>query len=118
MRDLEEKSFVLLVIVVTVAFVVDPVAVQRGDPVGDRARDRVQAALPPYPARDRREAECRRARLLGGSPFIVVLPVIGITAALVRQAVATYKQLELSKLDPGLFLSRIPEMLPGWAADS
>ena len=47
--------------------------------------------------------------------FIVVLPVIGITAALVRQAVATYKQLELSKLDPGLFLSRIPEMLPGWA---
>src|SRR3954465_1695701 len=41
-------------------FRVDPVAVQRGDPVGDRACNRVQAALPPYPARDRREAECRR----------------------------------------------------------
>jgi len=46
--------------------------------------------------------------------FIVVLPVIGITAALVRQAVAAYKQLELSELDPGQFLSRIPEMLPDW----
>jgi predicted PurR-regulated permease PerM len=115
MRNLEEKSFLLLVILVTVAFVwiLWPFsgAILWGTVLAIVFRPLYRRIL---------HATGERANVaalisLGVILFIVVLPVIGITAALVRQAVATYKQLELSKLDPGLFLSRIPEMLPGWA---
>src|SRR4051812_6320126 len=114
MRNLEEKSLLLLVIAVTMAFVwtLWPFsgAILWGTVLAIVFRPLYRRLLHATGGRPNIAALVSLMAIL----FIVVLPVIGIAAALVRQAVATYSRLELSKLDLGQFLSRIPEMLPDW----
>ena len=118
MRDLEDKSFLLLVIAVTVAFVwvLWPFS-------GAILWGTVLAIvfLPLY----RRILQWTRQRpnlaallTLAIILFIVVLPVIGVGAALVRQTIAVYQRIELGDFDPGLFVSQWPEALPEWAVSA
>jgi predicted PurR-regulated permease PerM len=117
MRDLEEKSFLLLVIAVTVAFlwILWPFS-------GAILWGTVLAIvfLPLY----RRILQWTRQRpnlaalvTLAIILFIVVLPVIGVATALVRQAVAVYQRIEFGEFNPGLFFKQIPESLPEWAVE-
>jgi predicted PurR-regulated permease PerM len=118
MHDLEDKSFLLLVIAVTVAFlwILWPFS-------GAILWGTVLAIvfLPLYRRilRGTRQRPNLAAFLtLVIIVFIVVLPVIGVGAALVRQTVSVYQRIELGDFDPGLFVSRIPEMLPEWAVSA
>ncbi len=115
MRDLEEKSFLLLVIVVTIAFlwILWPFS-------GAILWGTVLAIvfLPLY----RRILQALRQRqnlaallTLVIIVFIVVLPVIGVGAALLRQAVATYHRIQINGFDVGEFFGQIPNTLPEWA---
>src|SRR4051812_19752261 len=116
MRDLEEKSFLLLLIVVTVAFVwiLWPFssAILWGTVLAIVFRSLYRRILHATRQRQNVAALVTMTIIL----FIVVLPVVGLSAALVRQAVATYKHIEVGEFDAGHFLSHLPETLPGWAA--
>jgi predicted PurR-regulated permease PerM len=115
MRGLEEKSFLLLLIAVTVAFVwiLWPFsgAILWGTVLAIMFRPMNRRILYTIGQRPNVAALISLAVIL----FIVVLPVVGLGAALVREAVAMYKQIEVGEFDVGLFFSRIPETLPGWA---
>jgi predicted PurR-regulated permease PerM len=120
MRDLEDKSFLLLVIAVTVAFVwiLWPFsgAILWGTVLAIVFRPLYRRMLRSTRQRPNLAAFATMAIIL----FIVVLPVIGISVALVRQAVAVYGLVqagEFGDLDPGRFFRRLPEILPGWAVD-
>jgi predicted PurR-regulated permease PerM len=117
MRDLEEKSFLLLLTAVTVAFVwvLWPFsgAILWATVLAIVFRPLYRLILRLLGQRQNLAAVATLAIIL----FIVVLPVIGLGAALVRQAVATYQRFELGAFDPGQFATQIPEMLPGWATD-
>ena len=113
MRDLEEKSFLLLLIVVTVAFVwiLWPFsgAILWGTVLAIVFRSLYRRILHATGQRQNVAALVTMTIIL----FIVVLPVVGLGAALVRQAVVTYKHLEVGEFDAGRFLSHLPETLPG-----
>ncbi|MGE0259579.1 MAG: AI-2E family transporter [Alphaproteobacteria bacterium] len=117
MRDLEEKSFLLLVIAVTVAFfwILWPFS-------GAILWGTVLAIvfLPLYRRIlrwSRHKPNLAALVTLAIILFIVVLPVIGVAAALVRQTIAVYQRMEFGGFNPGLFLSQIPETLPQWAVE-
>jgi predicted PurR-regulated permease PerM len=116
MRDLEEKSFLLLLIVVTVAFVwiLWPFsgAILWGTVLAIVFRSLYRRILHATGEKQNVAALVTMMIIL----FIVVLPVVGLGTALVRQAVVTYKRLEVGEFDAGRFLSHLPETLPGWAA--
>jgi predicted PurR-regulated permease PerM len=119
MRDLEHKSFLLLVIAVTVAFVwtLWPFsgAILWGTVLAIVFRPLYRRILHATRERPNVAALASLAVIL----FIVVLPVIGIATALARQAVAVYRRVEAGEfgdLDPGSFFQHLPETLPGWAA--
>ncbi|MGD9617174.1 MAG: AI-2E family transporter [Alphaproteobacteria bacterium] len=116
MRDLEQKSFLLLVIAVTVAFVwtLWPFsgAILWGTVLAIVFRPLYRRILHATGERPNIAALLSLTVIL----FIVVLPVVGLGTALVRQAVAVYQRIEIGEFDPGLFFSRIPETLPEWAA--
>lgn len=115
MRDLEEKSFLLLVIMVTVAFVwtLWPFsgAILWGTVLAIVFRPLYRRILHATGQRANVAAFVSLTVIL----FIVVLPVVGLGAALVRQAVAVYRRIETGEFEPGLFFSLIPETLPQWA---
>jgi predicted PurR-regulated permease PerM len=115
MRDLEEKSFLLLVIAVTVAFIwtLWPFsgAVLWGTVLAIVFRPLYRRLLHATGQRPNVAALVSLVVIL----FIAVLPIVGLGAALVRQAVAVYKRIEIGKFDPGDFFSRIQQILPGWA---
>ena len=116
MHDLEEKSFLLLLIVVTVAFVwiLWPFsgAILWGTVLAIVFRSLYRRILHATGEKQNVAALVTMMIIL----FIVVLPVVGLGTALVRQAVVTYKRLEVGEFDAGRFLSHLPETLPGWAA--
>lgn len=115
MHDLEERSFLLLLIAVTVAFV------WVLWPFSGAILWATVLAIVFIPLHRRILQSTRQKQNLAALVtlaiilFIVVLPIIGVGAALVRQAVAVYQRIELGDFDPGLFVSQIPTMLPGWA---
>src|SRR3954454_20751808 len=118
MRDLEDKSFLLLVIVVTVAFlwILWPFsgAILWGTVLAIVFRSMYRRMLHATGERPNVAAFDTLAIIL----FIVVLPVIGITAALVRQAIAVYGRFqagEFNEFDLGGFFRQLPEKLPEWA---
>src|SRR3954453_4122250 len=90
MRDLEDKSFLLLVIAVTVAFlwILWPFsgAILWGAVLAIVFRSLYRRVLQATRKRPNLAAFITMAIIL----FIVVLPVIGITAALVRRSAAVY----------------------------
>lgn len=116
MRDLEQKTFLLLLIAVTVAFVwiLWPFsgAILWGTVLAILFRPMNRRILYTIGQRPNVAALISLAVIL----FIVVLPIAGIGAALIREAVAVYKYIEVGEFDAGLFFSRIAETLPGWAA--
>ncbi len=115
MRDLEEKSFLLLVIAVTVAFlwILWPFsgAILWGTVLAIVFQPLYRRVLQGLRQRRNLAALLTLAIIV----FIVVLPVIGVAAALLRQAVATYQRIEIGNFDVGKFFSKIPETLPEWA---
>jgi predicted PurR-regulated permease PerM len=115
MRDMEDKAFLLLLIGITLAFlwILWPIS-------GAILWGTVLAIvfLPLYRRilRGLRQRQNAAALLtLAIIVFIVVLPIIGVAGALIRQAVAIYQRIEIGEFDIGQFLRRIPETLPGWA---
>jgi predicted PurR-regulated permease PerM len=117
MRDLEDKAFLLLLIAVTVAFVwiLWPFsgAILWGTVLAIVFRPMYRRVLYTIGQRPNVAALISLAVIL----FIAILPVVGIAAALVQQTLAIYRRIEAGKFDAGLFLSRIPETLPGWAVE-
>jgi predicted PurR-regulated permease PerM len=115
MRDLEDKSFLLLLIAVTVAFVwiLWPFsgAILWGTVLAIVFRPLNRQLLRWTGQRENIAAFLALAVIL----FIVVLPVVGVAAALVQQTLTVYRRLEFGEFSPGLFFNRIPEILPEWA---
>ncbi len=97
MRDLEEKSFLLLVIAVTVAFlwILWPFsgAILWGTVLAIVFQPLYRRILQALRQRRNLAALLTLAIIV----FIVVLPVIGVAAALLRQAVATYQRIEIGE---------------------
>ena len=46
--------------------------------------------------------------------LIVILPFVGISAALAREATGVYKALQAGELQPGVYLRHLFDTLPGW----
>jgi predicted PurR-regulated permease PerM len=117
MRDLEEKSILLLVIAVTIAFIwiLWPFsgAILWGTVLAIVFLPLYRRVLQSTRQRQNLAALITLAIIL----FIVVLPVIGVAAALLRQAVAAYQRIQIGEFDVGQFFSKIPDMLPGWAME-
>lgn len=114
MRDLEEKSFLLLLVAVTAAFVwiLWPFS---GAILWATVLAIVFMPLYRLILRWTRQRQNVAALItLAIILFIVVLPVIGVSVALVSQVVSVYQRIEFGHFDPGLFVNQIPEMLPEW----
>ena len=112
MRDLEEKSFLLLVILVTAAFVwiLWPFsgAILWGTVLAIVFRPLYRRILQATGERPNSPALVTVAIIV----FIVVLPVIGVAAALVRQAVATYKCSKAANSIPAYSSAEFPRYCP------
>jgi predicted PurR-regulated permease PerM len=115
MRDLEEKSILLLVIAVTLAFlwILWPFsgAILWGTVLAIVFQPLYRRILQALRQRQNLAALLSLVIIV----FIVVLPVIGVAAALLRQAVAAYRRIELGEIDVSQFFRQIPGTLPGWA---
>lgn len=115
MRDLEEKSFLLLLIAVTVAFlwILWPFsgAILWGTVLAIVFRPLYRRLFHATGQRPNIAALASLTIIL----FIVVLPMAGLGVVLVRQAVAVYKRIQGGEVNPGLFFNRLPETLPEWA---
>jgi predicted PurR-regulated permease PerM len=118
MHDLEQKSFLLLLIAITVAFVwiLWPFsgAILWGTVLAILFLPLYRRLLRATGQRPNLAALVTLAIIL----FIVVLPLVAVGAMLIRQTVAVYQRIELGDFDPGQFFDSFPASLPEWAVSA
>lgn len=115
MGDLEDRTFLLLLLVVSIAFV------WILWPLYGAVLWAIIVAVVFAPFCRRLSRRMRRPSLaalvtLTLIILVVILPLTLITASLVREATGIYQRLQSGELDIGRFFQRSFDALPGWAA--
>jgi len=117
MRDLEEKSFLLLLLAVSLAFawILWPFlgAILWGTVLAIVFAPVYRHLLRSIGQRPNIAALAAVALIL----LIVILPLSLVGAAVVREATGVYAKIETGELDFGRFLRQVSESLPAWAAE-
>jgi predicted PurR-regulated permease PerM len=117
MRDLEEKSFLLLLLAVSLAFawILWPFlgAILWGTVLAIVFAPVYRRLRRSFGQRPNIAALATVALIL----LIVILPVSLVGAAVVREATGVYAKIETGELDFGRFLRQFSESLPAWAAE-
>lgn len=96
---------------------VDPLAIFRGYPLGNRVRNRV---CPPHRrvlASMRQRPNFAALTTLLLILTIVLLPLTLTAMSVVQEATTLYEKIESGEVDFGRFLSQLLNVLPAWAAD-
>jgi len=116
-RSLEDTTLLLLVVLVSLAFAWNPVAVLRGGSVGGRAGDRVCAA--PCAA-FALHAEASEPPALATVLIILALVIVPLTltaASLVQEAANFHESMQAGTWNLGDFFKQFLAVLPSWAID-